>query len=87
MDEAFGFLCLSISKDLHFHVMRMKNPKKFWDKLVDLFDKQDAMSIYRVENEIISLHPRKFKTLNEFLTKFKHPVLQLKQCEVEKEDD
>ena len=28
-----------------------------------------------------------FETLNEFFTKFKHLVLQLKQCEVEKEDD
>ena len=28
-----------------------------------------------------------FETINEFFTKFKHLVLQLKQCEVEKEDD
>ena len=28
MDEAFGFLCLSISKYLHFHVTGLKNPKE-----------------------------------------------------------
>ena len=39
MDEAFGFLCLSISKDLHFHVTGLKNTKEIWDKMVDLFDK------------------------------------------------
>ena len=39
MDETFGFLCLSISKDLHFHVTVLKNPKEIWDKLADLFDK------------------------------------------------
>ena len=75
MDEAFGFLSLSISKDLHFHVTGLKNPKEIWDKLVDLFDKQDEMRIYRLENEIISLHLRNFETLNEFFTKFKHLVL------------
>ena len=78
MDEAFGFLCLSISKDLHFHVTGLKNPKEIWDKLSDLFDKKDDMRIYQLENQLISLHPSKFKTLNELFTKFKHLVLQLK---------
>src|SRR5882762_9575507 len=35
----------------------------------------------------MSLQPSNFKTLNEFFTKFKHIVLLLKQCKVEKEDD
>ena len=75
MDEAFGFLCVLISKDLHFHVTGLKNMKENWDKLADLFDKQDDMRIYRPENELISLHPSNFETLNEFFTKFKHLVL------------
>ena len=50
MEEYFGFLCLSISKDLHFHFIGLKNPKEIWDKLADLFDKQDDMRIYRLEN-------------------------------------
>ena len=84
MDEALGLLCLSISKELNFHVNGLKNPKEIWDKIVDLFDKQDVMRIYRLENELISLHPNNFETLNEFFTKFRHLMLQLKQCEVEK---
>ena len=75
MDEAFGFLCLSISKDLHFHVTGFKNPKETWNKLADLFDKQDEKRIYWLENELISLHLGNFKTLNEFFTKFKQLVL------------
>ena len=31
--------------------------------------------------------PSNFETLNDFFTKFKHIVLLLKQCKVEKEDD
>ena len=75
MDEAFGFMCMSVSKDLHFHVTGLKNPKEIWDKLVDLFDKQDDVRICQLENELISLHPINFETLNEFFTKFKHLVL------------
>ena len=87
MDEAYGFLCLSISRDLLFHITGLKTPKEIWDQLATLFDKQDDLRIYQLENEIISINPGKFEIMNDFFTKFKHLVLQLKQCEVEKEDD
>ena len=35
----------------------------------------------------MSLQPSNFETLNDFFTNFKHTVLLLKQCKVEKEDD
>ena len=45
------------------------------------------LRVYLLENELMSLQPSNFETLNEFFTKFKHIVLLLKQCKVEKEDD
>ena len=38
-DEAFRFLCLSISRDLLFHLSGLKTPKEFWDKLDTLYGK------------------------------------------------
>ena len=38
-DEAFGFLCLSISRDIIFHLLGLKNPKEIWDKLETLYGK------------------------------------------------
>ena len=35
-DEAFGFLCLSISEDLLFHLTDLKTPKQIWDKIKKL---------------------------------------------------
>ena len=87
LDEDFGFLCLSISKDLLFHITGLKTPKEIWDQLVSLFDKQDDLRVYQLENELICLQLRNFETLNYFFTNFKHLVLQLKKCEVGKEDD
>ena len=86
-DEAFGFLRLSISWDLLFHLSGLKTPKEIWDKLEALYGKQDDLRVYQLENELMSLQPSNFDTLNEFFTKFKHVVLLLKQCKVEKEDD
>ena len=45
------------------------------------------MRVYQLENELMSLQPSNFEILNDFFTKFKHIVLLLKQCKVEKEDD
>ena len=86
-DEAFSFLCFSISKDLLFHLTDMNTPKEIWDKLETLYGKHDDLRVYQLENELMSLHPSNFETLNDFFTKFKHIVLLLKQCKVEKEDD
>ena len=43
--EAFGFLCLSISRDLLFHLSGLKNPKEIWDKLDTLYGKQDDLRV------------------------------------------
>ena len=55
LDEACGFLCLSISKDLLFHLTRLNTPKEIWEQLASLFDKEDDLRIYELENELISL--------------------------------
>ena len=39
LDEAYSFLCLSISKDLLFHLSGLKTPKEVWEQLVKLFGK------------------------------------------------
>ena len=36
-DEAYGLLCLSISRDLLFHLDGLTSPNEVWDKLVDIF--------------------------------------------------
>ena len=87
LDEAYGCLCLSISQDLLFHIKGLKTPKKVWDKLASLFVKQDDLRVCQLKNELISLHPSNFETLNDFFTKFKSLVFELKLCKVEKEDD
>ena len=86
-DEAFSFLCLSISDDLLFHLTDLNTPKEIWDKLESMYGKHDDMRVYQLKNELMSLQPSNFETLNDFFTKFKHTVFLLKQCKVEKEDD
>ena len=86
-DEAYGLLCLSISRDLLFHLDGLTSPNEVWEKLVDIFGKTDEMRGHQIENELISLSPNSFESLQLYFLKFKALVLQLKQCGIEKKDE
>ena len=85
--DAFGLLCLTISGELLFHVDSLTTPNEVWVKLESLFGKINELRGHQLKNELISLSPAHFETIQEFFTKFKSLVLQLKQCGIEKKKD
>ena len=87
MDEAFGLLCLSISLELLFHVKNASTPNEVWTTLEGLLRKQDILCGHQLENELISMSPDNFETLQDFFTKFKSLLLQLKACGIKKEEE
>ena len=86
-DEAYGLLCLSISRDLLFHLDGLTSPNEVCEKISDLFGKRDEMRGHQTENELISLSPNSFESMQLYFSKFKALVLQLKQCGIEKKDE
>ena len=79
-------MCLSISRDLLFHINGFTSPNEVWEKLVDIFGKIYEMRGHQIENELISLSPSSFESMQLYFSKFKALVLQLKQCGIEKEE-
>ena len=55
LDEAFGFMCIHIYRELLFHLEGIKTPKEVWEKLEYLFGKQDELRGHIFENELIAL--------------------------------
>ena len=80
-------ICLSILIALLFHVDSLSTPNKFWLRIESLFGKIDELRGHQLENELITLSPMHFETMQDFLTKFKSLVLQLKQCGIEKKEE
>ena len=78
LDEAIGLMQHLVSKDLQFHIRDLDTPKEVWDKLASLFDKHDEMRIHQLENDLITLNPSDFESLNELFSKFKNLIYQLK---------
>ena len=83
LDESFGMLGLSNSRDILFHVDSIGILNEFWLKLESLFWNTDEMRGLQLENELISLSPAHYEAIQDLFTKFKVLVLQLKQCGIE----
>ena len=49
-DEAYGILCLSISRDLLFHLNSLTSLNEVWEKLEDIFGKTDEMIGHKIKN-------------------------------------
>ena len=62
-DEAYGFLCLSISRDLLFHLDSLTSPNEVWDNIEYIFENIYEMRGNQLDNELISLSPNSFKLL------------------------
>jgi hypothetical protein len=85
--ESIGLICLSISRDLLFHVSGATTLDVVWTTLKGLFGKQDAMRVHQLENELISLSPIHFNNLQELFNKFKSLLVELNACGVNKKED
>ena len=77
-DEAYGLLCLSISRDLLFHLDGLTSLNEVWENLVDIFGNTDEMRGHQIENDLILLSHNSFESLQLYFSKFKALVLQLK---------
>ena len=61
LDEAYhGLLCLSISRELLFHIDSLTTPNEVWVKLESLFGKTNELRGHQLENELISMTPMHF---------------------------
>ena len=80
LNEAFGFMCTHISWDLLFNLEGLRTPKEAWEKLEYLFGKQDVLQGNILENDLITLQPSIFETIQQFFSKYKALVLKCKQC-------
>ena len=87
LDEEFGILCLNSLRDLLFHVDILKTPNEVWLNIEEFFGNTNEMRGDQLENELISLSPSHFETIQNLFTKFKSLVLQLKQCGIENKEE
>ena len=69
--EAYGIFCMSILRDLLFHLDGLTSPNEVWENLVEIFGKTNEVRGHQIKNEMISLSPSSFESLQLYFSKFK----------------
>jgi hypothetical protein len=87
MDESYRILFLRISLDILFHVDTCNTPNDVWTKLKDFPGKKDNIRYHQLENDLHALNPRYFKTIQDYLYKFKTFLSHVKDCGIDKKDE
>ena len=77
---------MSIAQDLRFHILDIDTPHEALDKLNTVFGIQNQIRAHQLENELLTLDPNNFSSIEDFLSKFKTLRLLLEGCKVKKED-
>ena len=78
---------MSISPDLIFHLDGLDYLVKAWEKLNTIFGIKNEVRAFQLENELLTLDPSNFRSIEYYLSKFKTLKLLLEGCKVIKEDE
>ena len=80
---------MSIAQGLRFHILEIDTPDEALKKLNTVFGIQNQIRAHQLENELLTLDPNNFSSIEDFLSKFKTLKtlrLLLEGCKVKKED-
>ena len=77
---------MSIAQTLRFHILDIDTPHEALDKLNIVFGIQNQIKAHQLENELLTLDPNNFSSIEDFLSKFKTLRLLLEGFKVKKED-
>ena len=83
-DQAKGLIGMSISQDLRFHILDIDTPHEALDKLNTIFGIQNEIKAHQLENELLTLDPNNFSSIEDSLSKFKTLRVLLEGCNVKK---
>ena len=49
-DDSYGLLCMSVSRELLFHIDGLTSPNEVWENIEDIFGNTDEMRGHQIEN-------------------------------------
>jgi hypothetical protein len=86
-DEVRGLIRMSISPDLRFHLQSIDKPKESWEKIESVFGKQNIIQAKQLENQVLTLSPSDFSSIEDYLSKFKTLRTLCEECKIKIDKD
>ena len=76
-----------VHEDLIFHIDNCKIVKEAWDKFSSLYAKVDKARGFELDENIMSLDPKEFETIQDYITKAHELSSMVKDCGITIEDE
>ena len=77
-DQARRLIGMSTAQDLRFHILEIETPDETLKKLNIVFGIQNQIRAHQRENELLTLDPNNFSSIEDFLSKFK--TIRIQHC-------
>ena len=76
-----------VHEDLIFHIDNCKTVKEAWDKFSNLYVKVDKARGFELDENLMSLDPKDFDTIQDYITKTHELRSMVKDCGITIEDE
>ena len=70
-DQAHGLIGMSISPNLRFHIEELDTPNEAMKQITKVFGIKNEIRAHQLKNELLTLDPNNFSSIEDFLSKFK----------------
>ena len=67
--KALGILKLEIDDKILYQIIKYDISKENWDALKNLYGKVTKEDVYKIKDELISLYPKNFDSIQDFIIK------------------
>ena len=78
---------MSISLDLRFHLKEIDELGETWEKIKSVFGKHNIIRAQQLENKVLTLSPKDFSFIEDYLSKFKTLKNLCEECKIKIDKD
>ena len=78
--KALGDICLGVDDKIMYQIKKCTTSKEAWHTLKSLYDKVFDEDIFKIEDELISLDPKSFDSIQDFIIKVNELRTKLTNC-------
>ena len=78
--KALSAICLGVDDQIMYQLKKFSTSKEAWDTLKSLYDKVSDEDVFKPEDELISLDPRSFDSIQDFIIKVNELRTKLIDC-------
>ena len=78
--KALSAICLGVDDQIMYQLKKFSTSKEAWDTLKSLYDKVSDEDVFKIEDELISVDPKSFDSIQDFIIKVNELRKKLTNC-------